>query len=134
LHETARDVAVVILEEHDSIFESGFAAELVNFLDESAPAFIARMRFAGKYELHRTRGVVEQPFQSLFIAKQKRAAFVGREPSRETDRQNFGIEDPAYIANRFGRVADTLPATAHPFSHQFHQPMLQLLARFPQLR
>ena len=37
LHETARDVAVVILQKHDAVFETGFAAEFVNFLDEALP-------------------------------------------------------------------------------------------------
>src|SRR5437762_870350 len=85
LHQAAGDVAVVILKEHNAIFESGFSAESINFMDESATAFIAGMRFARKNKLDRPGGVVEQSLQSLFVAKQKRAAFVGREPPRKTD-------------------------------------------------
>src|SRR4029077_13867082 len=85
LHQAAGDVAVVILQEDDAVFESGFAAESINFLDEGAAAFIAGMRFACENKLDRPGGVVEQPLQSLFVAKQQRAAFVGREPPRKTD-------------------------------------------------
>src|SRR4029077_6219832 len=79
LHESARDVAVVVLEKHGPVLKSGFAAEFVNFLDQRAPTFIARMRFAGKDELHRARGVVEQSPETFFIAEQERTAFVSSE-------------------------------------------------------
>ena len=59
LHQTACDVAVVIFQEHHAIFESGFAAESINFLDKRATAFIAGMRFAGENKLDRPGGVVE---------------------------------------------------------------------------
>ena len=68
-------------------------AEFVNLLDERLAAFVLRMRFAGENELHRPRGVVEQLVQAILIAEQERAAFVGGETSRKTDRQNFRIEN-----------------------------------------
>ena len=60
LHEAARDVAVVVFQKDDAIFQAGFAAEFVHFLDERLARFIARMRFAGENELHRASGVVHQ--------------------------------------------------------------------------
>ena len=44
------------------------------------------MRFTGENELDRAGRIVEQAFQSFLVAEQKRAAFIGRESARETDR------------------------------------------------
>src|SRR5207248_3513973 len=99
LHEAPSDVTVVIFQKHNPVFESCFVAESVNFLNQRAAAFIARMRFAGENKLHRSRSIVEQSLQALFITKQERAAFVSREPSRKTDRQNFRIENLTDTAN-----------------------------------
>ena len=68
------------------------------------------MRFAGENELHRPRGVVEQTVQPLLVAEQKRAAFVGGETARETDRQNFRIENAVDAADRFRRFAQRVRA------------------------
>ena len=85
LDEAPRDVAVVVLQKYDASFQAGFAAKLVNFLDERFACFIAWMRFACENELHRARGVIHQAFKSFLVAEQKCAALVSREPPRETD-------------------------------------------------
>src|SRR5204863_6033766 len=51
LHQSPRDVSVVVLDEDDPIIETGFARELVNFLDQGFATLVARMRFAGENEL-----------------------------------------------------------------------------------
>src|SRR5215510_12917036 len=93
LPETARDVAVVVLYENDASFQTWFTAEFVNLLDERFARFIARMRFPCENDLHRTSWIVHQAFQSFLVAEQKCAAFVSGEPPRETDSQNFWIEN-----------------------------------------
>ena len=60
LDETARNVAVVVFQKDDAIFQAGFATESVNFLDDRLACFIARMRFARENELHRARSIVDQ--------------------------------------------------------------------------
>ena len=69
LHETSRDVAVIVLHENDASFQTWFAAEFVNFLNQSLACFVARMRFAGENKLHRTRRIVHQSFRSFLVAK-----------------------------------------------------------------
>src|SRR5215467_4791514 len=99
LPEPARDVAVVVLCENEAGFETWFAAEFVNLLDQRLACFIARMRFPCENELHRTSWIIHQAFQSLLVAEQKCAAFVGGEPPRETNGQNFWIENAIDSAN-----------------------------------
>src|SRR4029453_7508519 len=60
LPETARNVAVVVLQKNDAIFQASFTAESVNFLDQRFAGFIAWMRFACENELHGARAIVEQ--------------------------------------------------------------------------
>ena len=92
------------------------------------------MRFARENELHRPRRVVEQLLQSLFVAEQKRAAFVSGETPRKSDRQNFRIENAIDVANRFRRIADALALRAHAFAHELDQTQFELLVRVPKLR
>src|SRR4030095_12699940 len=69
LHQAARDVAVVVLQKDDAIFQTSFVTELVNFLNESLTTFITWMRFACKNELHRTRRIIQQSLQAFLVAE-----------------------------------------------------------------
>src|SRR5947199_10793024 len=99
LHEPARDVAVVVLQENDAIFQPGFTAKSVNFLYKRLACFVARVRLACENELHRARSIVHQSLQSLLVTEQKCAAFVSREAARKADRQNFRIKNTIDLAN-----------------------------------
>ena len=91
------------------------------------------MRFAGENELDRARRVVEQTLEPFLVAKQKRAAFVGREPARKTDRQNFRIENPIHVADRFRRFAEALAPSADAFADKLDQTQFQFLVRLPRV-
>src|SRR6266496_3117711 len=92
LHKAAGNVAVVVLQENDAIFQPGFTAESVNFLYKRLACFVARMRFAGENELHWPRSIIHQSLQSLLVTEQKRAALVSGETARKSDGQNFLVE------------------------------------------
>src|SRR5580700_5962636 len=131
LDEAPRNVAVVIFDKDDAIFDAGFAREFVNLLDKRLAAFIARMRLTGEDKLHWPRRVVEQFLQPLFVAKQERAAFVSGETSRKANGQDFRVENTIDVANRFRRVADPFAPRAHAFAHKFDQTQLKLLVGLP---
>src|SRR5207249_10856952 len=67
LHQAPRDISVVVLDEDDAIIETGFARELVHFLDKRFAVFVARMRFAGENELNWPGGIVQQFVQAIFV-------------------------------------------------------------------
>ena len=92
------------------------------------------MRFAGEDELHRPRLVVEQTLQAFLIAEEQRAAFVGREAARESDRQNFRIENAIDAADRFRRFAGAFARHADALPHKLDQAQFQFLVRLPKLR
>src|SRR5205085_10793947 len=133
LDEPARDVSVVILDEDHPVFEAVLPAEFVNLLNQRFAAFVLRMRFAGEDELNRPRLVIQQTLEPFLIAEQKRATFVSRESSRETDRENFRIENPVHTPDRFRRFARAFARSADPIADEFNQAQLQLLMRLPQL-
>ena len=99
LAESARDVAVVVLNKDDAVLQARFAREFVDFLDQPLACFIARMRFAGENELHWACRIIRQSLQSFLVAEQKRAALISGETARKTDGQNFRIKDAIYSAN-----------------------------------
>ena len=82
--------------------KAGFAAQLVDLLNERFAAFVARMRFPGEDELHRPRQVVQHAQQPIRIAKKKRAALVSRKAPGETNRQDLRVENGINRADRFG--------------------------------
>src|SRR4029453_5011117 len=94
LHEAARDVAIVVFQENDAIFDSRFAAKFVNFLNERLASFVTRMRFACEKKLQGLRFCIEQSLQPVLVAKQKRGPFVSGETACKTDGQNFRVENP----------------------------------------
>src|SRR5256885_14722336 len=69
LHETTRDVTVVILQKDNAVLETGFAAEFVNFLDERLARFVAWMRLACEDKLDRPCCIVEQSLEPFLIAE-----------------------------------------------------------------
>ena len=133
LHKTARDVAVVVFQKNDAIFETDFAAELVNLLDKRLAGFVTWMRFACEDELHRPRGVVEQSLQPFLVAEQERAAFVSRETACKADSQNFRIENAIDFANGLRRFAHALAASSHPFAYKLNETQFKFLMRLPEL-
>src|SRR5205814_1740781 len=131
LHQSPRDVSVVVLDEADPIIETGFARELVNFLDQGSATLVARMRFAGENELNRPGGIVQQFVQAILVGEKERAAFVGSETSRKSDGENLGIENAIGRANGFGRFADAFALSLHPSADELDQAQLQFLVRIP---
>ena len=93
LIETAADVGVVILDEHDAVGEVGVACVLVNFLNDPLAALVLRVRLARENELHGPLGVVEQLEQPLRLAEKQAAALVRGEAAREADGQDFRVEE-----------------------------------------
>src|SRR4029077_1903208 len=134
LHEAASDVAIVVFHENDASFQTWFAAELVNFLDQRLPSFIARMRFACEDELDGTHGIVQQSLQSFLVAEQKRAALVAGESAREAHRQNFRVKDAIDFANRFRRFTQSLAASPLAVANKIDEAAFELLMRLPKLR
>src|SRR5246127_5529984 len=121
LHEPPRDVTVVVLHKNDASFQAWFAAEFVDFLDQRLPCFIARMRFAGKNELHWARCIVHQAFQSFFVGEQKCAALISYEPPRKTDGQNFRIKNAIDFANRLRRFAQSFTALSFAIANKIDE-------------
>src|SRR5689334_1005402 len=110
LHEPACDVTVVVLNKNNASFQTCFATEPINLLDQRFACFIAWMCFASENELHRAGGIVRQSFQSFLVAEQKCAAFVSREPSCKADGQNFRIKNTVDAANRLRRFTQSFAA------------------------
>ena len=69
LDETTGDVAVIVLDENDAVFEACFATEFVDFLDERLPSFITGMGFARENKLHRPCRIVQQSTEPILVAK-----------------------------------------------------------------
>src|SRR3954453_8460173 len=92
------------------------------------------MRFACENELHRPRCIVRQSLQSFLVAEQKCAALISREPSRETDRQNFRIKDTINSANRLWRFTQSFAALSLTNANKNNEAAFKLLMRLPQLR
>ena len=70
LDKSTPDVGIVVFDEDDAIFEARFVAQFENLLNERFSAFIARMRFAGENELHRSRHVVDQAKEAIGVAEE----------------------------------------------------------------
>src|SRR5260370_36687331 len=92
------------------------------------------MRFACEDELHRASGVVHQSLQSFLVAEQKRAAFVGGETARKTDRQNFRVQNAINLANRLGRFAHSLTTLSLSVANKVYQASFEFLVCVPKLR
>src|SRR5205823_3485022 len=131
LNQSPRGVRLVVLDEIDAIIATGFARELVTFLDQGFAAFIARVRFAGENELHRPGGIVQQFVQAIFVGKEERAAFVSSETSRKTDGENLGVENAIGRANGLRRFADAFALSLDPSADELDQTQLQFLVRIP---
>src|SRR6266478_4107875 len=133
LHETARDVAVVIFQKHDAILETGFTTEFINLLDERFACVVTRMRFARENELNGSRRVVKQSFQPFLVAKQKDATFISRETARKADGQNFRIKNSIDLADALERFAHALATPSLPFAYKLNETQLKFLVRLPEL-
>ena len=62
--------------------------------------------------------------QAILVGEQERAAFVGGETSRETDGENFRIENAISRANGLGRFADAFALRFDPFADELDQAQL----------
>jgi len=69
LHEATRDVTVVIFKKDNTVFETGFAAEFVNFLDERLTGFVAWVCLACEDKLNGPCCIVEQSLEPFLIAE-----------------------------------------------------------------
>src|SRR5206468_5226623 len=133
LHEPARDVAVVVLQENDAIFQPGFTAKSVNFLYKRLACFVARMRFACENELYWPRSIIHQSLQSLLVTEQKRAALVSGETARKPDGQCFRVKNPIHLANRLGGFAHSLATLSLPVADKIDQAAFKFLMCLPKL-
>ena len=86
LNEPARNVGVVIFHEDHAVFETPFAAEFVNLLNQRLPSLVLRMRFPRKDKLDWSGFVVEQTLKSRLVAEQQDTALVGSKPARKSNR------------------------------------------------
>ena len=133
LHETARYVAIVIFQKNDAILEASFATEPVNLLDKGLARLITWMSLACENELHGSRRVVEQSFQSFLVAEQEGTAFVSRETACKADGQNFRIKNSIDLADALERFAHALATPSLPFAYKLNETQLKFLVRLPEL-
>src|SRR5665213_4532363 len=75
-----RDVNIIILNEHQIAFEFAEFAEVNDALDVTLAIIIARMRLAGKNELHRPLGVVDQLYDAFKLIEYQRRPLVSGKP------------------------------------------------------
>src|SRR4051812_36363585 len=88
----ASDVDVIVLNEHKAALQVAVFAEMNDVLDVTFAIIIARVRFAGKDELHRARFVAGEFNDVLHLLENERGSLVGRETARETDSERVGIQ------------------------------------------
>ena len=62
------------------------------------------MGFAGKDQLDRPHGVVQQPGEPLRVLKQEVRPLITGEAPRKAKGQRVGIEDARGLGNDFGRM------------------------------
>ncbi len=60
------------------------------------------MGFAREDDLHRPIGVREDARQPLLVPEEQRGALVGREATREADREGIRVEGPMQLAQHVG--------------------------------
>jgi hypothetical protein len=67
-------------------------AQMDDLLDEPFAVVVARMRLAGKDELHGPLLVAREFHDVVELLENQRRALVGGEPAREADGQRVGIQ------------------------------------------
>src|SRR5690606_22843514 len=89
----AGDVHVIVFQEDDLAGKAWLLAKLIDAPDQGLAGFIARMRLAGKDELHGPLRIVEDALESFRILENERGPFVGGKATGEAERQCIWIED-----------------------------------------
>ena len=88
----ARDMDIVIFNEHQMALQLRVLAEVEYMLNEPFPVIVARMRFAGKDKLNRAVPVLNQFGNVLELLEDQRCPLVGSEATRKADGQRVRIE------------------------------------------
>ena len=116
---------------HQIAREFAVLAQMNDLLDEFFALVVARMRLAGKNELHRALLVVREFHDVVELLEDQRRAFVGGKPAREPDGQRVGIQqvvEPDVIARR-----DLVALLQQAAPGEFDQFAAQPVAQCPQL-
>ena len=112
---------VVVFEEGDMTTEFVIVAETQYFVNEVAPRFVGRVRFACKHDLDGPPPIVEQLLESVEISEQECCTFVGGEPPGESDREGFRIQQRS-SGDRLHRLEMAAnPAVPGTFTDKPHQ-------------
>ena len=91
-HHLARDVDVVVLDEHQVAREFAVFAQMDDLLDEALAVVVARVGLAGEDELDGPLLVAAQFHDVLELLENQRRALVGGEAAGEADGQRVGIQ------------------------------------------
>src|SRR5688500_9140271 len=118
---------IVVFDKDDPVRELRHPRELVDRLDELFARLIFRMGLSREDELDRTLAIIDQLFQAVRIAEEQRGALVGGESSRETDRQDLGIQESRDLPETFRTFPHTHSLGPHPLPDKVNQARLQLL-------
>ena len=70
--------------------------------------------------------------QPLGLAEEQRAALVRGETPRETDGQDFGVENLVHLPHLRRRFAEALALDADPVAGKIDEARLEFLVRFPE--
>ena len=114
LHEEARDAHVVVLEDEDPAAQLRRARALEDLLDDPLAGAVGRVGLAGEDDLDRAIGIGQHRGQPVDVAEQEPGPLVGREPAREADRQDVGIEGALELGQDRRRLAVPGELAAQP--------------------
>ncbi len=121
LKQVTRQMHVVIFKEHKALADGRAVGELEQLFDEVLALIVTRMGLAGKNELNRAAGVVDDGLQALGVLNQQESAFVGSESARERDGQDVRVKG---FFHRFENLAGSIAALIlldQPFPAGAHQ-------------
>ena len=87
LHQVPRHVDVVVFDEDEPTGKPAIARELDDLLNQLFAPVVAWMCLAGEHELHGRPWIATEARQAVEVGEQQRCPLVGREASRESNRQ-----------------------------------------------
>ncbi len=131
LHQVLCHMHVIVFEESDVTTEFVIVAETQHLVNEVAPRFVGRVRFACKHDLDGPPPIVEQLFESVEIAEEECRTFVGREPSGKSDREGFRVQQRSPGDRLHGLEMAANPAVPRALANKPHQFASRCLSNGP---
>ena len=128
----AGDSDVVPLHEEDLAPESFIPADRDDLFEQILPHFIARMGLAGKDDVGRPGGVVEDPIQTVEVGKDQIRPFVRGEAPCETDDQGCRVDFREELLLPVFRVAVFHPIPGEVLAEEVGQLLPKFISRPPQ--